>query len=233
VGSGSMVPGFEEGLIGKKTGVLEEITVDFPDDHPRKDLAGNKVTFQVTVKEIRQRILPSLDDEFAKDVGDYQDLDALKDRIKKDLEGVKEHRLMEELREAAIDQLLRANPVEIPSYLVERRTDELLQDLKMRMAAQKQELPPEEERKARGEYQKVAEREVRTSLLLEEIGRQESIEAQPEEMEERLQKMASVYQRPLDDLQQNPSLVAAVQQALEREKVLDFIIAEAEVTYKG
>jgi trigger factor len=233
VGSGSMVPGFEEGLIGKKTGVLEEITVDFPDDHPRKDLAGNKVTFQVTVKEIRQRILPSLDDEFAKDVGDYQDLDALKDRIKKDLEGVKEHRLMEELREAAIDQLLRANPVEIPSYLVERRTDELLQDLKMRMAAQKEELPPEEERKARGEYQKVAEREVRTSLLLEEIGRQESIEAQPEELEERLQKMASVYQRPLDDLQQNPSLVAAVQQALEREKVLDFIIAEAEVTYKG
>jgi trigger factor len=233
VGSGSMVPGFEEGLIGKKIGVLEEITAGFPDDHPRKDLAGKEVIFQVTVKEIRQRILPSLDDDFAKDVGDYQDLEALKERIKTDLEGVKEHRFTEELRQTAIEQLLQANPVEIPSYLVERRTDELLQDLKLRMAAQKQELPPEEERKARGEYQKVAEREVRTSFLLEEIGRQESIEPQQEEVEERLQKMASVYQRPLEELRQNPSLVAAVQQTLEREKVLDFIIAEADVKYKG
>lgn len=232
VGSGSMVPGFEEGLIEKKTGVLEEIAVVFPDDHPRVDLAGKEVTFQVTVKEIRRRILPALDDDFAKDVGDYQDLDALKDRIEKDLEGAKEHRLTEELREAAIDQLLQANPVEIPSYLVERRTDELLQDLKLRMAAQKQELPPEDEGKAREEYQKVAEREVRTSLLLEEIGRQESIEVKPEEVEERLQKMASVYQRPLEELQQNSSLKATVQRALEREKVLDFIIAEAEVKYK-
>jgi trigger factor len=115
---------------------------------------------------------------------------------------------------------------------VERRTDELLQDLKLRMAAQKQELPPEDEGKARGEYQKVAEREVRTSLLLEEIGRQESIEVKPEEVEERLQKMASVYQRPLEELRQNSSLKATVQRALEREKVLDFIIAEAEVKYK-
>ena len=74
---------------------------------------------------------------------------------------------------------------------------------------------------------------MRTSLLLEEIGRQESIEALTEEVEERLQKMASVYQRPLEDLRQNTSLLAAVQQSLEREKVLDFIIAEAEVKYKG
>jgi trigger factor len=233
VGSGSMVPGFEEELIGKNIGAQEEITVVFPDDHPRKDLAGKEVTFQVTVKEIRQRILPSLDDDFAKDVGDYQDLDALKERIKTDLEGVKEHRFTEELRQTVIEQLLQANPVEIPSYLVERRTDELLQDLKLRMAAQKQEFPPEEERKARGEYQKVAEREVRASFLLEEIGRQESIEPRPEEVEERLQKMASVYQRPLEELRQNPSLVAAVQQTLEREKVLDYIIAEADVKYKG
>ena len=149
------------------------------------------------------------------------------------MEGIKEHRLTEELRQAAVDQLLQANPIEVPSYLVERRTGELLQDLKLRMAAQKQELPPEEEQKARDEYQKIAEREVRTSLLLEEIGRQESIEVRPEEMEERLQKMASVYQRPLEDLRKNPSLVAAVREALEREKALDFIIAEAEVKYKG
>jgi trigger factor len=232
IGSGTMVPGFEEGLIGKKQGVQEEIQVVFPDDHPRKDLTGKEVTFHVAIKEIRQRVLPPLDDEFAKDVGDYENLDALRERITTDLAEAKEHRLTEELRQAVIDQLLQANPVEIPSYLVQRRTDELLQDLKLRMAAQHRELPPEEEQKAQGEYQKVAEREVRAFLLLEEIARQESIEASSEEVQERLGRMARAYQRPLEELRQNTSLMAAVQRGVEREKVLDFIIAEAEVTYK-
>jgi trigger factor len=134
VGAGTMVPGFEEGLIEKKAGTKEEIRVAFPSDHPRKDLAGKEVTFKVAVKEIRQRILPALDDEFAKDVGQYKDLEELKERIKTDLQKAKEYRLKEELRQHVIEQLLQANPVEISSYLVERRTDELLHDLKLRMA---------------------------------------------------------------------------------------------------
>lgn len=233
VGSGTMVAGFEEGLIGKKTGAEEEITVDFPADHPRKDLADKKVTFRVTTKEIRERVLPALDDEFAKDVGNYKDLDELKERIKTDLENAQDYSLKEELRQAAIEQLLQANPVEIPSYLVERRTGELLQDLKLRMAAQKQPLPAEEEQKVRGEYQKVAEREVRASFLLEEIGLQESIEAATEEVEGRLQEMAQAYQRPMEELQQNFPLIAAVQRAVQREKILDFVIGEAEIKYKN
>jgi trigger factor len=233
VGSGTMVAGFEEGLLGKKTGAEEEIAVGFPADHPRKDLADKEVTFKVKIKEIRQRILPALDDEFARDVGAYKDLEELKERIKTDLHKAKEHRLKEELRQAAIDQLLQANPAEIPSYLVERRTDELLHDLKLRMSGQQQDLPSEEEQKMRGEYEKIAEREVRASFVLEEIGKQESIEVTTEEVENRLQEMARVYQRPLEELRQNSSLAAAVRRGLGREKILDFIIAEAEIKYKG
>jgi trigger factor len=233
VGSGTMVPGFEEGLIGKKTGAEQSITVGFPAEHPRKDLAGKEVTFKVVVKEIRERVLPPLDDDFAKDVGAYKDLDELKERIETDLHKAHEHRLKEELRQAAIDQLLQANPLEIPSYLVERRTGELLQDLKLRMAAQRQALAPEEEQKARGEYQKVAEREVRSSFLLEEIGLQESIEATTEAVEERLQEMARAYQRPLEELQQNTPLVEAVRRSVGREKILDFILDKAEIKYKN
>jgi trigger factor len=233
IGSGTMAPGFEEGLIGKTTGVQEDIPVVFPPDHPRKDLAGKEVTFQVTVKEIRQRLLPVLDDEFAKDVGDYKDLKELKGRITTELEKAKEHRLKEELRQATIEQLLQANPVEIPSYLVQRRTDELLQELKGRMAAQQQDLPPEEEQKTRVEYEKIAEREVRASFLLEGVAQQESITVSAEEVEERLGEMARTYQRPLEELQGNSPLVAAVTRGLQREKVLDFIIAEAEVKYKS
>jgi trigger factor len=232
IGSGTMVPGFEEGLIGKKIGTEQEITVDFPPDHPRKDLAGKAVTFRVSIKEIRERVLPPLDDEFAKDVGDYKGLEELKERIKTDLEKAQEYKLKEELRQAAIGQLLQANPVEIPSYLVERRTAELLEDLKLRMAAQRQDLPPEEEQKVRGEYEKAAEREVRASFLLEEIGLQESIEATAEEVEKRLQEMARTYQRPLAELQPNASLVAAVKRTVAREKIVDFLIDNAEITYK-
>jgi trigger factor len=231
VGSGTMVSGFEEGLIGKKTGAEEELTVGFPADHPRKELAGKEVTFKVTIKEIRQRILPALDDEFAKDVGAYKDLEELKERIKTDLQKAKEYKLKEELRQAVIDQLLQANPVEIPSYLVERRTGELLHDLKLRMAGQQQDLPLEEEGRMRAEYEKIAEREVRASFLLEEIGQQESIEVTTEEMGGRLQEMARIYQRPLEELQQNPSLAAAVRRGLGREKILDFIVAAAEIKY--
>ena len=85
----------------------------------------------------------------------------------------------------------------------------------------------------REEYQKIAEREVRASFLLEGIGQQESIEVPADEVTGRLQEMARVYQRPLEDLQQNAALVAAVRRGLQRERVLDFIIAEAEVKYKG
>ena len=123
--------------------------------------------------------------------------------------------------------------MEISSYLVERRTDELLHDLKLRMAGQQQELPPEEERKMHAEYAKIAEREVRSSFIIEEIGQRESIEVTKEELEARLQEMARVYQRPLEELQQNASLVAAVRRGLGREKILDFIIAKADINYKG
>ena len=230
IGSGTMAPGFEEGLIGQKKGTEQEITVHFPADHSRKDLADKDVTFRVQIKEIRERILPDLDDEFARDVGDYKNLAALEERIKADLAKALEYRRTEELRQAAVDQLLQANPVEIPSYLVERRTGELLQDLKLRMAAQKQALLPEDEAKARGEYQKVAEREVRASFLLEEIGRQESIEATEEEVEGRLAEMARIYQRPVEELGKNFPLLDAVKRSLQREKIVDFLIAEAKIT---
>jgi trigger factor len=101
------------------------------------------------------------------------------------------------------------------------------------MAGQQQDLPPEEERKMRGEYAKIAEREVRASFLLEEIGQRESIEVTKEDIEARLQEMTRIYQRPLEELRQNASLVAAVSRSLGREKILDFIIAKADIKYKG
>ncbi len=229
VGSGAMVPGFEEGLIGKRIGVEEEIKVVMPPDHPRKDLAGKEVTFRIKVKEIRQKVLSPLNDEFARDVGEYKDLEKLKEKIRKDLQEAKERRLKEELRQEAIDHLLQENPLEVPSYLVEMRMQELLQDLQFRMAAQQRELPPEEARGLEGEYRKVAESQVKASLLLEEIAMQEGIEVIEEELQERLKEMAQAYDRSLETLRQNPSLLAVLRRSLLQEKVVDLLIAEAKI----
>jgi trigger factor len=98
------------------------------------------------------------------------------------------------------------------------------------MAAQKQALPPEEESKVRGEYQKVAEREVRASFLLEEIGRQEAIEVTEEEVTDQLAEMARAYQRPAEELRDNVPLLDAIRRGLRREKTVDFLIAEAKIT---
>jgi len=232
VGSGTMVPGFEEGLIGKKTGVEKEIKVAIPPDHPRKDLADKEVTFRVKVKEIKQRVLPPLDDEFARDVGDYKNLKDLREKIRRDLQRAKERKFKEELRHEVITQLLQENPLEVPSYLVQRRKQELLQEVKFRLAAQQRGLLPEEERELQEEYLKVAEREVKASFLLEEIALQNGIEVAEGELEDRLKEMARAYNRTLEELKQDSSLLAVLRQSLQREKVLDLLIAEAEIEYE-
>lgn len=228
IGSGTMVPGFEEGLIGKKIGTEDRIKVVFPSDHPRKELAGKEVTFKVFIKEIRERVLPKLDDEFAKDVGAYKDLGELKARIREQLEKIKDRKATESLREAVIDKLLEANPIEIPSSIVAQRAAELLNDLRLRIGR----LSPEQEREAQAAYERIAERDVKASFLLEAVGKQESIELSEQEVERKLQEMANLYQWQLEQVRQNAPLVAAIRRGLWRDKVLDFIISHADVKYK-
>jgi trigger factor len=231
VGSSSMVPGIEEGLIGKRAGGEETIKVLFPADHPRKELAGKEVTFRIKVKEIRKKVLPALDDEFARDIGDYKGLEELREKIKIDLQKAKEHRIKEDLRKDVIDQLLQKNPLEVPQYLVQRRSKELLQDLKLRLTAQKRELLPEEERRVHEEYLSMAEREVKASMLLEQIALQEGIEVAEGELEEKTKEMARALGRTSEELKRNASLLAVFRRSLQREKVLDFLVSEAEIEW--
>ena len=232
VGSGAMVPGFEEALIGKKTGVEHELRVTLPVEHQRQDLAGKEVTFVVTVKEIREKVLPALDDEFAKDVGNYGNLDELKKKLQEDLQSAKERLAKEELKRAAIDKVVETNPIDLPSYLVERRTQEMMQDLKFRWQSErKKDLPLPQEQALQRQYQTVAERDVAASLLLEQIARQEAIEVTEEEVQQRLEQFARAYNRPLGDLKRDPAVSAAVRRSIERDKVLDFLIDQAEIRW--
>ncbi|MBW2596433.1 MAG: trigger factor, partial [Deltaproteobacteria bacterium] len=134
IGSGSFVPGFEEQLVGMKKGESKDVTVTFPEEYGAKDIAGKEVLFSVTLKNIREKILPELNEEFIKNFEKYEFLEDLKKDIKKSLEEEGEARIKTDLRNAMIDKLLENNEFEVPSAWVERQVYTMMLDARQRMA---------------------------------------------------------------------------------------------------
>ncbi|OGP87445.1 MAG: trigger factor, partial [Deltaproteobacteria bacterium RBG_16_48_10] len=119
VGSGRFIPAFEEKLIGTKPEEEKEIEVSFPEDYGYKKWAGKIITFHVKIKEIKEKVLPPLDDEFARDLGNYSSLEELKAQLKQDLEKEKKLALDRQLKDQLVDQLIQSHPFELPESLVE------------------------------------------------------------------------------------------------------------------
>ena len=231
VGSGTMIPGFEEALIGKKRGIGHEFTITIPDDHSRKDLAGKEVAFKVTIKDIRRKVLPELDDEFAKDVGSYKDLGELKSAIEQDIKKAKERFVREGMRQQVIDKLIEMNPLEVPSYLVERRAEELLEEVKFRLKSERREFSQEAEQALRPQYTPAAERDVKASLLIEQIARQEDISVSDEDVAAHVEELARAHGRSADTLKNDIGVMSRVRRTLQRDNVMDFLINHAEIEW--
>src|SRR5512139_1312123 len=136
VGSGQFIPALEEKLIGLKPEEEKEIEVSFHQDYGYQKWAGKTISFHVKIKEIKEKILPPLDDEFAKDLGDYSSFEELKAKLKGEIEKEKELALERQLKDQLIDQLLEANPFEVPESLVEEQAKALVSDTKLKLAAQ-------------------------------------------------------------------------------------------------
>jgi len=222
VGSGTMVPGLEEGLVGARVGEEREIPVKMPEDHPREDLAGREVTFRAKVKEIRRKVLPAIDDEFAKDMG-YKDLEALRTKVKEELQRRRQEEERLALRQAALEALLEANPVESPPTLVANRAKELLQRLRERSGPS---FPEEKEEELLEQCRRIAERETKVAFLVEEIAKREGIEVSEEEIGRRLTERGTP-----EPLKADEALRSQVKGDLLREKVFDLLVQEAEVEY--
>src|SRR4030043_1447954 len=178
VGSGQFIPAFEEKLIGLKPEEEKEIEVSFPEDYGYQKWAGKTISFHVKIKEIKEKILPPLDDEFAKDLGDYSSFEELKAKLKGEIEKEKELALERQLRDQVVDQLLEANPFEVPESLVEEQAKALVSDTKLKLAAQGVVLKNlgVSEDKLQEDYKTMAQKQVRTFLILEKIAGQEGIE---------------------------------------------------------
>ncbi len=235
VGSGRFIPALEEKMIGMRPEEEREVEVSFPEDYGYKKWAGKTISFRIKVKEIKEKVLPPLDDEFAKDLGEYESLDDLKARLREELEKEKAARLDRELKDQLVDQLLQSHAFDIPESMVEDQIRALLSDTRMRLAAQGVTLGqlniPEE--KLREDYQEVAKRQVRTLLILEKIADQEGIAVTDEEVEERLRSISERTRQKLDVVKryyESNGLIPDLKTGILTDKTLDFLLSQAEIS---
>ena len=236
VGSGQFIPAFEEKLIGLKPEEEKEIEVYFPEDYGYQKWAGKTISFHVKIKEIKEKILPPLDDEFAKDLGDYASFEELKAKLKGEIEKEKELGLERQLKDQVMDQLLEANPFEVPESLVEEQTKTLVSDTKLRLAAQGVDLKNLglSEEKLQEDYKAMAQKQVKTFLILEKIADQEGIAVTDEEADDRLREMSERMHQKFDVVKryyEKNGLLPEVKAGIIRDKTLNFLLEKASINY--
>jgi len=232
VGSGRFILAFEEKLIGLRLEEEKEIEVSFPEDYGYKKWAGKTISFHVKIKEIKEKILPILDDEFAKDLGDYSSLEELKDKLKQEIEREKKLALERQLKDQMVDQLLQKNTFEVPESLVEEQTKTLVSDTKLRLATQgiKIDTLGISEEKLQEDYRETAMRQVRTFLILEKIAGQEGITVTDEEVEDRFREISERTHQKFDVVKryyEKNGLIPEVKAGIMNEKTLNFLLEKA------
>ena len=208
LGSGSFIPGFEDQLVGAKAGDDVEVKVTFPEDYQAEDLAGKEAIFKVKVHEVKEKELPELDDEFAKDVDDeVETLDELKAKIREELTATKASQAQEAVHDEALRKAVEnAEVVELPHVMVHdevhRAMDEFLNNM------QRQGISPEmyyqltnsTEADLHKQFEQDAELRVKTNLVIEAIVKAENLEATEEEIEKEIAELAETYNMPVDQV---------------------------------
>ncbi len=238
LGTGRLIPGFEEQLVGVKADDTREVKVDFPADYPVQDLAGKAATFAVAVKSVKTAGENKVDDEFAKSLG-LQTLEqlrtVLRDQQQQELNGLTRTHLKRQL----LDQLAARHDFQVPESMVEAEYQNILAQL--RHEASHDEDPAAalaEIEKDAAEYRSIAERRVRLGLLLSEIGSANGVEVSEQEMNRLIAQAASQYQGKdretfLRYVQQEPMAAAQLRAPLYEDKVVDFLFGKADVTERN
>jgi trigger factor len=235
VGSGRFIPDFEEKLVGLKSEEEKEFEVSFPADYGYQKWAGKTLSFRVKIKEIKEKILPPLDNEFAKDLGEYDSLEELKAKLREEIEKEKELELDRRLKDQILEQLLQANPFDVPEGMAEEQTKHLVGDTKMRLATQGMELKQlgVSEEKLLEDYRSAAEKQVRTFLILEKIADQEGITVTDEEVENRLREIAEKIRQKLDAVKkyyEKNGLIPEVKTGILTDKTLSYLLEKATIS---
>ena len=235
LGSGQFIPGFEEQVMGHSANDAFDVDVTFPEDYHAKDLAGKEAIFKVKVHEVKTRELPELDDEFAKDVSEYDTLDELKADVKTKLEEKANKSADDLVENQLIDQLIERMTAEVPEAMYERRIDQDVNDFAYRLQSSGLDLNTYlqytgmDMESFRKTFRDVAERQVKVRLALEKIAAMENLQPTEEELEAEYKKMAENYHIDFDKVK-NAIPEKDLKMDLAVEKAVQLVKDNAEIT---
>lgn len=204
IGSGAFIPGFEDQLVGAEIGKEVEVNVTFPKDYHSEDLKGKKAMFKVTVKEIKEKQLPEINDDFVKDVSEFDTLDDYKKDIKEKIAKSNEQRGRQETENNVIDEVLKIATVEIPDCMIDTQLENIARDFDYRLSMQGLNLAKYLEMTGsnidafKEQFKEQAEKQVKTSLVLEAVAKAENVKATEKDIEAEMKKVAESYKMELD-----------------------------------
>ena len=234
LGSGSFIPGFEDQVVGHSADEEFDVNVKFPEEYGAAELAGKDATFKIKLHEVKYKELPALDDDFAKDVSEYDTLDELKDSIRNNIKTNLDKQAEQKVENDLMDQVITNMKADIPDAMVDSRIDELVQDFEYRISQQGLKLADYLKymgmniEQFRAQFKEQADKQVKMRLAMEAIVAKEGITASDEEFEEEVKRIADAYKMEADKVK---SIVdaAAVKADLAINKAIDFVKEKANV----
>lgn len=236
VGSGNFNPIFEEELIGMAKGEDKEITVAFPEGHYNPKLAGKETRFQVKLVDIKEKIIPELNDEFAKDLGqEIETMDQLKEKLVDDMTAAEDRRIEQDVHGQVRDKLLELVEFDVPENMVARETEAMVNNtvFNLKRSGLSIEAMGFSEDKLRDDCRPEAEKRVRMALILEKIAADKDIEVMDEDVEENMAKMAADTGQSVDvvrEIYNKNNMMESMKDSLLTEKTLKFILDSANIT---
>lgn len=231
IGSNQFIPGFEDQIIGHKAGEEFDVNVKFPEDY-HAELAGKDATFKIKLHEIKVKEVPALDDEFVKDVSEYDTVDELKKNVKEELEHKKQHEVEAEANNEVLDKLADLVTAVIPDCMIEKKMDDDVQDFAYRLQMQGLDLKTylkytgSDEKTFREQYKEQAEKQVKLDLALAEIIKKENLEVSDADLEEEYAQYAKAYNMDVDQIKKAVPADNIKPELLQR-KAVDFVIENA------
>lgn len=231
LGKGTMIKGFEDGLIGVEAAQELNLDLSFPKDYHATQLAGKDVTFEITVNEVSESKAPKLDANFAKKFGE-KDMESLKENMKKRMRVEADNRIGNQNKEAIFDALLSANDFDVPQGSVDNEAQNLLQEMQSRM--QQQGMASQDNNMPASTFNPEAKRRVMLGLLIAQIAKDNNITASKEQLDEKLTEMSKDYgdeaQKMIDYYNEDPSRLSSIELLVVEQMVQEVILAKAKVS---
>ncbi len=234
VGSKTVVENVERGLIGMRRGEERDIPVQFPETYQNRAMAGQEVMFHVRVNEIKERVLPPLNDEFAKDTAGVDTLAELREKLRQNQAEIAEREARRALHEVIVTRLVEANPFELPPGMVEAETETLIADLQRQLRPQASEAAPVEiTEDVQQQLRQQAITRIKRELLIDEIAKREGMKVDDSDVEADLKRLAERTEQRLEYIRRQMEQAGALESIRHRilaDKVLDLVAARSTVT---